>query len=1128
MILSWPPLLTQRNKLFVSVAALLLPATLCAESVLDDAEFFAKIAETGFAYHVQGSIFKNPTQKTGFPNLIQDQFYDPIADPQLSGPGPRNSYPWSMAWFGGKLYVGTNRNLHCTEAYNRGGDPDCPAAEEGYVVGLPDSLWRAEIWAFTPSLLTDSGDYGLSGTWERVYQSPPVDTIFTTRLQSLLTFLENTFGYDTSGMSALPTDTPRDGGYRMMTACGTGTSERLYITTYGIPGNILAMNSAGTITQVPMTGTYSDVNCQLAQPNTWENCQNIYNWSTDNSILDFGYRALDCFEGALWTSPAGTLDDADIAYHPVVLRNANPSSTSSSWTEVVDTRDWDANNLGIFQMNHVGRYLFLSVINRTTGWQLWRGTVEGAGCSASNPCWENIIEQGAGRPIRDDGTIENAGATLGVYEYSVDGITKYDLYMGAGESGYSEEGLTSAELLVIRDAGSGNKNWELLVGWPRADWQEIKNMTCSPVKEIDIPTTFTHPLDATVTYTLTSTVPHLFVDNDSSKKDCLPTSNYGPGMAILPSTPTWPNNTTDGPPFPYPCTNNCNSATRNAGGRENYFWRMATHDGSFFIGTLGRSSMWRIDYKDCPDTSEVETVCFDRVFTGGLDDPQNGGIRTLASTSMGLGVGFVNANFDAVDSEGKRTGGLEIYLGADLFNKNDVTRPPLAIAEVVTNIDSDENGSTNHSDRNADGIIDVFDITGDKQVTVTLTGEDSHSLFGGPAISSWEWFSGDKTATCATATGAMSCPDAADEDCTLTVASISAGADYVTYTFTLRVSDGTKKSCDTVAFTASSNLPPLATVIPSIPFEGTGFSPYRVNLIDFDGDTFESYNVMGYCNDPVNEYIASCKLVAMDGGSSLTNVKKTCNALGCQTTATVTVLRTDLADNLYDTSSPDIYLEAQDDVGYTTRFSFDTRVASAEPDSSATNFAPTCRNHVLETEYGTPLVLDPTLALDDGNPLCLDRDGDIMIYEVRTPASNYGPANGTVLTDNAVSPPVITYTPDYGFSGADEFRLRANDGQRSGDYWTIAKITVKPLAPTVCQWGKLEIANTVFGSGDYYRVSDQEIFTSGQVQVLTGSDVTFNGPRVRLLPGFSVQPGGVFKTGKLIQCPLSAMWQGVR
>jgi len=97
------------------------------------------------------------------------QYVGPSGTEAPQGFGDRqNSWAWSMAWFGGKLFVGTNRAYHCMEvaALNRAfptifkyppNDPDMSCTPD-----YRDLPLQAEIWTWTPS----------TATWARVYQAP--------------------------------------------------------------------------------------------------------------------------------------------------------------------------------------------------------------------------------------------------------------------------------------------------------------------------------------------------------------------------------------------------------------------------------------------------------------------------------------------------------------------------------------------------------------------------------------------------------------------------------------------------------------------------------------------------------------------------------------------------------------------------------------------------------------------------------------------------------------------------------------------------------------------------------------------------------------------------------------------
>jgi hypothetical protein len=1037
---------------------LLLPTRVYATADLFEQTDFAKISKNGFRYRVDGSIFEDADNKTGYPNLPLGEYG-----------GPENSYAWSMSWFNNQLYVGTNRMIHCSSAYNGGGDPSCDASMlessfGGQTVYLPGPLWRAEIWRYTPGNGPQDNDVGLSGTWTRFLQSPDWTLPF--------------------GLNwGLPTTVPREIGYRMMTQCDAGDgTNRLYIATYGIPGHMLYYEDGNTsVSETSKTGTYTTDAVLIG----------YFLNSTTAEPFDLGYRALACFKRRLWTSPAGSLTDPDASAHPVVLVNADPAG-GARWTEILDVSDpassplSNSNNVGIFQMEAIGDYLFLSVGNRLTGFELWRG--DGTSCNndgtgTCNLVWEKLIANGAGRPPAESGrtTTENAGATLGVYGN--------DLYMGVGESGYAEEGLTSAELLRIKDAGSGNKQWQVLVGWPRKDYASESaaswstNFLCDVVNQGDLP-------DDAIVGGVGGRFNFVtgFLDDieDTDLDDCFPASGYGPGMGTLTDT--------DLTPSPYRF------------GRESYFWRMQEHEGTFFLGTLGRASLWRTD----------DGLDFSRIFTDGFGNPNNLGLRTLASTPWGLAVGTTNAGYTAVDAKGNPAGGTEVLLGSSLMQDRGFPIPPVAIATVDTNPNSDNNG---------DGLVDHFDVTqsngsiaGDGLVTVTLRDGGSFAPFdiGGNGITRYEWYEGP-VADCATATTTL-CDTITLQDCVLTNVTATEGVnDVVQHTYTLRVTSPEGIGCDAVTITASSNLPPQAQVIPSVPFIIGNNN--RVNLIDFNNDTYEDYNVLGICTDPDGDQINKCEWHLDEAGNSLQNsVSCGLPTTGeCDITATVRALRSDLANALANGStSPNISLYVEDANGWNSQFRFDNFVQSAVTNTdTATNVAPVCRNASLQVESGVTLVIDPTVNLADGHPICLERDteGAIVSYNARNPSPN----NGT-RAFLAGPPPALSYASTAGFTGVVTFGFRANDGTANSNDAAM-QVTVIPLTPSICQVGALTINPTTF-AGTLTRSSQTSIATAGIVVVSAVADVTFKAPVITMAPGFKVSAGGKFLAkSEAVACP---------
>ncbi|HEU5424185.1 MAG TPA: hypothetical protein VFU72_11635, partial [Nitrolancea sp.] len=80
-----------------------------------------------------------------------------------------NSFSWSMAWFNGKLYVGTGRYTNCVSFatyafYDIADYSTNPAPGVTCPPDWMDLNLRAEIWQYTPE----------TNTWLRVYQSPTV------------------------------------------------------------------------------------------------------------------------------------------------------------------------------------------------------------------------------------------------------------------------------------------------------------------------------------------------------------------------------------------------------------------------------------------------------------------------------------------------------------------------------------------------------------------------------------------------------------------------------------------------------------------------------------------------------------------------------------------------------------------------------------------------------------------------------------------------------------------------------------------------------------------------------------------------------------------------------------------
>jgi hypothetical protein len=150
---------------------------------------------------------------TGAPSPAQTLFPPEINLVAPQGFGDRqNSQAWSMAWWRGRLYVGTGRATYCAQQAvlemfipeldpypPEGNDFDC--APDAHDLPL-----QAEIWRWTP----DPTDPAGAGTWDRVHQSPNDVPIQGTDPQKY---------------------TARDVGYRGMTVfTETDGTEALYVS----------------------------------------------------------------------------------------------------------------------------------------------------------------------------------------------------------------------------------------------------------------------------------------------------------------------------------------------------------------------------------------------------------------------------------------------------------------------------------------------------------------------------------------------------------------------------------------------------------------------------------------------------------------------------------------------------------------------------------------------------------------------------------------------------------------------------------------------------------------------------------------------------------------------------------
>lgn len=290
-----------------------------------------------------------------------------------------NSYPWSMVWFKGKLYVGTNRDILCLMRSYLGfpmepeePDPDypieCNNKDTGENAEDPLELdLRAEIWCYTPS----------TRTWERVYKSPMVWA-----LQPDSTYAE----------------IARDVGYRSMVVwTEKDSTQSLYVLgsiSRNIPGSppprILRTTDGENFTEV-----------EMAYPEQ-----------------AYSYRGVVSYKGYLY-----------IAYQPLegpggILRSDDPASGEF---EVVGVYPMgDDYSVAPFEMEVFNGYLYVGMFN-PYGYEILKTDGEGVPHT-----YTSVVVQGGYRGGDSEGPV-SLYAYKG-YLYVGSGILfgGYDVYTGNG------------------------------------------------------------------------------------------------------------------------------------------------------------------------------------------------------------------------------------------------------------------------------------------------------------------------------------------------------------------------------------------------------------------------------------------------------------------------------------------------------------------------------------------------------------------------------------------------------------------------------------------------------------------------------------------------------------------------
>lgn len=254
-----------------------------------------------------------------------------------------NSYAHSMAWFRGKIYLGTTRSnmvmLRLQSAFADLPLQIWPVESPTTMDGLYELDRRAQIWCYDPA----------TRHWEMVFRSPMI-----------------------AGQDGVLV--PREIGYRSMALFqAPGEAEpALYISTWApgrAPGGLILRSTDG----------------------------HSFEPITRHGVIDPPFsttRSLTAFKGRLHFAPTARRgsdgSQQNTAGLPLIFASDRPDS--DTWTAVNEPGFGDAGNLGIFSLAVANDQLYAGTLN-LAGLQIW--ATDGEGPLPYR--WRQIVSAGAGR-----------------------------------------------------------------------------------------------------------------------------------------------------------------------------------------------------------------------------------------------------------------------------------------------------------------------------------------------------------------------------------------------------------------------------------------------------------------------------------------------------------------------------------------------------------------------------------------------------------------------------------------------------------------------------------------------------------------------------------------------------------
>jgi len=300
----------------------------------------------------------------------------------------RNAYAQSMAWFKEKLYVGTARDTLCLMKRK---DRSLPPPQMEF---WPVKCAENEVSEFMRAQIVCYDP--ITNRWEKVYESPMVTVDGKTRM--------------------------RDVSYRGMEVHqGKNDLEpSLYVGSVSATGARVLRTNDGI------------------------------NFETTTVLDGPSIRSLCSFKGKLYTSVIGKVGrHGNESFHTTVLEADDPES--GNWRDVSSDGFGDSCNVSIYEILGFNGFLYVTTMNPTSGFQLWKSDVEGKVPYR----WKKIINAGAYR-----GFLNEFGISLCEFNGN--------LYVGTGIAGggydrVNKVGPAAPELIRV----CPDDTWDLVVGSPR-------------------------------------------------------------------------------------------------------------------------------------------------------------------------------------------------------------------------------------------------------------------------------------------------------------------------------------------------------------------------------------------------------------------------------------------------------------------------------------------------------------------------------------------------------------------------------------------------------------------------------------------------------------------------------------